>query len=308
MIMVQDNGSSLRGELRFDEPMSRHTSWRTGGPVRRWYRPADTQDLAEFLRTLPTSEALYWVGLGSNLLVRDGGIAGTVISTYGAFPDLLQPEPLRVRAGAGVACAKVARFCAARGLTGGEFLVGVPGTIGGALAMNAGAFGGSTWEQVVEVETMDRFGARHTRLPAEYQVGYRQVDGPGNEWFTAACLQFESGDSTKSQFKIKELLAQRGRTQPTQQASCGSVFRNPPGDYAARLIESAGLKGSCIGGACVSEMHANFIVNTGDATSEEIEALIHKVQREVERRRGVRLELEVHIVGEHSPATASVLQ
>ncbi len=308
MMAAHDSSVSLRGELRMNESMSRHTSWRTGGVARRWYRPADAQDLAEFLRMLPPQEMVYWVGLGSNLLVRDGGIAGAVISTFGVFPDLSQPKPLLVRAGAGVACAKVARFCATQGLAGAEFLVGIPGTIGGALAMNAGAFGGTTWEAVTEVETMDRFGGRHVRKPHEYKIGYRCVEGPQDEWFTAVCLKLETGDSLQCQARIKDFLAQRSRTQPTSQPSCGSVFRNPPGDYAARLVESSGLKGCCVGGACVSEMHANFIVNTGDATSSDIEALICKVQKEVERQHGVRLELEVHIVGEPDPSASDVLR
>lgn len=302
MMVAYDNGVALRGELRLDEPMSRHTGWRTGGPAQRWYRPADAQDLAGFLRTLPEQEAVYWIGLGSNLLVRDGGIAGTVISSFNVFSDLLQPEPLLVRAGAGVACAKIARFSAALGLTGCEFLVGIPGTLGGALAMNAGAFGGTTWEHVVKVETMDRWGDCHVRRPDQYQIGYRQVEGPQGEWFTAACLQLKKGDSAQSQARIKELLAQRGRTQPTQQPSCGSVFRNPPGDYAARLVEACGLKGYCVGDACVSAMHANFIVNTGNATSRDIEILIAEVQRTVQQQHGIRLELEVRIVGEPGAA------
>lgn len=295
--MMAERLTALRGELRLNESMAAHTSWRVGGPARRYYRPADADDLAEFLRGLPAEEPVFWVGLGSNLLVRDGGIPGTVIAPFGGLGaiDALDETTLRVEAG--VACAKVARQCARRGLVGGEFLAGIPGTMGGALAMNAGAFGGETWERVVAVETLDHRGTRHRREPGEYRIGYRSVQGPGDEWFIAAHLRFERGDVQSAQAHIRELLDRRNRTQPTQQASCGSVFRNPPGDHAARLIEAAGLKGTCIGGACVSEKHANFIVNTGAASAGDIEALIDQVRDTVERVHGVRLQPEVRIVG-----------
>ncbi|HFE32402.1 MAG TPA: UDP-N-acetylmuramate dehydrogenase, partial [Gammaproteobacteria bacterium] len=202
------------------------------------------------------------------------------------------------RAEAGVSCAKVARFAARHGLTGAEFLAGIPGTLGGALAMNAGAFGGETWSIVRAVETLDRHGQRHRRTPDEYEIGYRHVRGPVGEWFVAAELQLCPGDTEAGQARIKELLARRGATQPTKQANAGSVFRNPEGDYAARLIEACGLKGVCEGAACVSEKHANFIVNTGGATAAQMEALIQRVADTVERQQGVRLVREVHIVGE----------
>jgi UDP-N-acetylmuramate dehydrogenase len=288
----------LRGELRTDEPMARHTSWRVGGPADRFYRPVDADDLAAFLRSLPADEPLFWLGLGSNLLVRDGGIRGAVVSTQGVLDGLDQIDANTVRAEAGVACAKVARFCARRDLVGAEFLAGIPGTMGGALAMNAGAFGGETWNLVVAVETLDRAGAHHTRAPVEYEVGYRSVRGPENEYFLAAHLHVESGDGEASASRIKGLLERRNETQPIGLPSCGSVFRNPEGDHAARLIEAAGLKGVCIGGACVSEKHANFIINTGDATASDIEALIELVWRTVQKEYGVHLQPEVRIVGE----------
>jgi len=288
----------LRGELRTDEPMARHTSWRVGGPADRFYRPVDADDLGAFLRSLPGDEPLFWLGLGSNLLVRDGGIRGAVVSTQGVLDGLEQVDANTVRAEAGVACAKVARFCARRDLVGAEFLAGIPGTMGGALAMNAGAFGGETWSLVVAVETLDRAGAHHTRAPADYEVGYRSVRGPENEYFLAAHLHVESGDGEASASRIKGLLERRNETQPIGLPSCGSVFRNPEGDHAARLIEAAGLKGVCIGGACVSEKHANFIINTGDATASDIEALIELVWRTVQKEYGVHLVPEVRIVGE----------
>ena len=202
-----------------------------------------------------------------------------------------------LRAEAGVPCAKVAKLMTKSGLTGGEFLAGIPGSLGGALAMNAGAWGGETWNHVVAVETLDRQGARHVRTSDQYAIGYRHVLGPADEWFVAAQLRFTPGDSKAAQARIKELLERRSASQPTNQPSCGSVFRNPPGDHAARLIESCGLKGYCIGAACVSEKHANFIINTGNAHAADIEALIAHVRDTVERQQGVRLIPEVRIVG-----------
>ena len=298
VMMAAESMSVLRGDLKLNEPMSAHTSWRAGGPADRCYRPADLQDLQQFLGTLPADEPLYWVGLGSNLLVRDGGIRGTAILPFGGLDTLKQLEGDKVRAGAGVSCAKVARFAARAGLVGAEFLAGIPGTMGGALAMNAGAFGGETWSLVSSVQTLDRSGELHVRTPASYQVSYRSVTGPGDEWFVGVDLQLSSGDSAAAQARIKALLERRSATQPTQQPSCGSVFRNPPHDFAARLIESCGLKGERIGNAQVSEKHANFIVNLGGAKAADIEALVRYVQSQVKQQHGVWLEPEVRIVGE----------
>jgi UDP-N-acetylmuramate dehydrogenase len=297
-MMTAKSQQPLRGKMFYDEPMSKHTSWRVGGLADCYYQPADIEDLATLLSHTPGNELITWVGLGSNLLVRDGGIRGTVIATSGVLNGLQRLQGNKIRAEAGVSCAKVARFCARQGLTGAEFLAGIPGTMGGALAMNAGAFGGETWEVVSAVETLHRSGRRHERLPDEYHVGYRSVRGPENEWFVAAELELKPGDTVAAQVRIKELLAKRSDSQPIQIPNAGSVFRNPPGDHAARLIETSGLKGLCIGGACVSEKHANFIVNTGSAKAADIEALINQVAHEVELKHGVRLEREVRIVGE----------
>ena len=299
-MMAAQKTQSWLGELRYDEPMAQHNSWRAGGPARCFFKPADVTELCEFLQQLDPQEALLWVGLGSNLLVRDGGFPGTVIFTLGALNELEWLDATTLRAGAGVTCSKVARESASKGLTGLEFLAGIPGTMGGALAMNAGAFGGETWNRVVLVETVDRAGSLHTRKPDEYRVSYRTVEGVANEWFVAVRLQLETGDSTLAKQQIRKLLAQRSESQPVQQNSCGSVFRNPPGDHAARLIEAAGLKGKTLGGAQVSKKHANFIINTGTATAADIETLLKQVQGCVEQAHGVRLETEVRIVGEHS--------
>lgn len=287
-----------RGELCRDEPMAAHTTWRVGGPARQFFRPVDLDDLAAFLRGLPADEPILWLGLGSNLLVRDGGFPGAVIALQGALDTLERLDEVTVRAEAGVACAKIARYCARAGLCGVEFLAGIPGTLGGALAMNAGAFGGETWSQVAAVETIDRQGRVRRRVPDDFRVGYRSVLGPRDEWFIAAHLRLVAGDTGAAQARIKELLGRREQTQPIGLPSAGSVFRNPPGDHAARLIDSCGLKGTCIGGACVAEKHANFIINTGNATAADIERLIMRVAAQVLRAHGVRLVPEVRIVGE----------
>ncbi len=290
-----------RGIMLENEPMSRHTSWRVGGPAEHFYKPADLDDLVVFLSQLSAGEPLFWLGLGSNLLVRDGGIRGTVICTSGVLNALEELPDKRVRAEAGVSCAKVARFCVKQGFTKAGFLAGIPGTMGGALAMNAGAFGGETWQLVDEVETIDRFGQRHLRSCKEFKVAYRAVEIPEGEWFVAAYLKPQDGlaaDKDASRKKIKQLLSLRNSTQPTQQPSAGSVFRNPEGAYSAELIESAGLKGRCIGGACVSDKHANFIVNMGNANAMDIEALIDFVKRTVSKIHGIELTEEVHVVGE----------
>jgi UDP-N-acetylmuramate dehydrogenase len=287
----------LRGELRLDEPLARHTSWRVGGPARRFYRPTDTADLAAFLRTLDPQEPVLWLGLGSNLLVSDEGFAGAVLQTQGCLSALERSGDQRVRSEAGVSCAKAARFAAKLGLSGVEFLAGIPGTMGGALAMNAGAYGGETWGRVRRVRTIDRGGEVRERLPTDFRIGYRQVQGPAGEWFLDAELDLEAGDAAAGLERIRDLLERRGQAQPIGLPSSGSVFRNPPGDHAARLIEAAGLKGFRLGGAQVSEKHANFIINTGDATARDIARLIDRVQVEVERTSGVRLMPEVRRVG-----------
>lgn len=295
---VDTPDTALRGEWRTDEPLAPWTSWRIGGPAERLYLPADTDDLTALLASLPADEPVFWLGLGSNLLIRDGGIRGTVIVTRYALGGLEHDGGGRVVAGAGVACARLARFCVDHDLVGGEFFIGIPGTVGGALTMNAGAWGGATWEQVEAVETVDRAGVQRTRPAADFRYGYRVVEGPEGEFFTRAHLRFRQGDGAAARQRMRRMLAERSESQPTSAKSCGSVFRNPPGDHAARLIEAAGLKGAGIGGARVSERHANFIVNDGRATAADVEALIGRVRAAVERTTGIRLETEVRIVGE----------
>lgn len=291
----------LRGQLKLDEPMHRHTSWRVGGTADRAYTPADLQDLAAFLARLDPAEPVVFVGLGSNLLVRDGGLRGTVVFLHAALGALELREDGTIHAEAGVASPKVARFAAMHGFEGAEFLAGIPGTIGGALAMNAGCYGSETWEWVRSVVMVDRRGQIVERTPAAFSIGYRHcvpASARAEEWFAGATFRFRDGDGEKSRARIKELLSKRIATQPLNQPNAGSVFRNPPGDHAARLIESCGLKGFAIGGAMVSTRHANFIVNNGAARAADVEQLIVHVKQTVARERGVDLEPEVRVVGE----------
>ena len=291
---------TLRGELRHDEPMSRHVSWRAGGTADRFYLPADLDDLGDFLRQLPGAEPLLFVGLGSNLLVRDGGFRGTVVMTHA---PRLRPrlDSGLIYAEAGVASPKVARLAALHDMEGAEFLAGIPGCVGGALAMNAGCYGGETWDIVERAVTIDRSGRLVMRGKDEFDIGYRHcVPKPAREeWFAAAWFRLGPGDGETSRGVMKELLSRRIATQPLQLPNAGSVFRNPPRDHAARLIEACGLKGFGRGGARVSEKHANFIVNPqGAAKASDIEWLIQHVQRIVYQMQGVVLQTEVRIVGE----------
>jgi UDP-N-acetylmuramate dehydrogenase len=295
--------TDLEARVRRGEPMSKHTSWHVGGPAELFFTPVDVADVSAFLKSLQPGTPVMWIGLGSNLLVRDGGIRGAVIETHGVFDELERRGDNEVWCGSGVACAKLAKQCIKWGLGPAEFFAGIPGTLGGALAMNAGAFGGETWRHVVSVAVVDRNGVRRERPSSDYTVGYRHVSGAnhnlGDEWFLGASLRFELRPGVSND-DIKQLLARRKATQPIQEWSCGSVFTNPPGDHAARLIEASGLKGHRIGGARVSEMHANFIVNDGSASAADIEQLIRHVQQTVEQQQGVRLTTEVRIVGEVS--------
>lgn len=297
--MMAAESIAVQGDVRVNEPMSKHTSWRVGGPAATFYVPASIDDLAGFLRALDPAVPVFWFGVGSNLLVRDGGIPGVVISATRVLRSIERTDEHEVTAGSGLPCTLLARQCIRWGLGPSEFFAGIPGTLGGALAMNAGAHGGETWERVASVRTIDRRGNIHERLPDEYTVAYRSVTGPADEWFIEARLSFDP-DVTPSMEQMQEMLARRKATQPLGLPSCGSVFRNPPGDFAARLIETAGLKGYSIGGAEVSEKHANFIINRDHASATDVEALISHVQQTVAEVHGVELVHEVRIVGEKS--------
>lgn len=308
---------SLHGEMRYQEPMRRHTSWHAGGYAQRAYVPFDLADLSRFLRGHPNNEPITMIGLGSNVLVRDGGLRGTTVLLHRALNETrISSAPdggavLYVEAG--VAAPKVAKFAARNKLDGAEFFAGIPGTIGGAIAMNSGCYGAETWDFIVSVTTVDRLGRLRERGPEDYDIGYRSVTLKSNaangafqeheselseEWFAAAHFAFPPGETLSSERKIKEMLDRRLVSQPLGQPNAGSVFRNPNGHHAARLIESCGLKGLTIGGAQVSTKHANFIVNLGTATAADIENLIDKVQSVVKQQQGVELQLEIRIIGE----------
>ena len=290
---------NLTGELLLNERLADYTTWRVGGMAKSLYKPAGVIDLSLFLKQHSTTVPLLWLGLGSNSLIKDAGFNGTVILTQGCLNEITVLNDALVRVEAGVSCAKMARFCARNDLCGGEFWAGIPGTMGGALRMNAGCSNRETWELVIEVETMTRTGERRVRKPAEFDVAYRHVAGLDDEWFVAATCRLVPGEKDKSLQLIKDLLAHRAATQPTNEYNCGSVFRNPPGDFAARLIESCGLKGMRYGGAIVSEKHANFIINhEGTASAQDIESLIQSVKKTVYEKTGTELIREIHIIGD----------
>lgn len=292
-----------RGVMRVDEPMDRHVSWRAGGRAKVFYQPADVADLQSFLATRAADEPILFVGLGSNFLVRDGGFDGTVVFTHHALGGIRVAGAVDSRqafvAGGGVPAPHLARFVARHDCEGAEWLAGIPGTVGGALAMNAGCYGGETWENIVDVTTVDRAGTLRVRSRQDYEIGYRRVvkRTPGEEWFVAGTFAFAPGDGVAAMARMKALLERRVATQPLSLPNAGSVFRNPPGGHAAPLIESCGLKGYTVGGAQVSTKHSNFIVNLGTATAADIEAVIEHVQATVKASAGVELEREVHIVG-----------
>ncbi len=306
----------LRGKVHMKESMKKHTSWRAGGEAERIYIPADLLDLTYFLCSLSESEPVHMLGLGSNLLVRDGGLKGTVILLHAQLGDLQLEHQDEIEgliyAEAGVTCAKVARFAALHNLIGAEFLTGIPGTVGGALAMNAGCYGAEMWEVIEKVKILNRSGQIYERRPINYEINYRHVSLKikssienqeskniiSEEWFVGGWLRLKSGNGATSRKKIKELLIRRIGSQPLNLPNAGSVFSNPPGDYAARLIESCGLKGFRVGGATVSTKHANFIVNTGHATAADIEEVMRVMQDTVEKKTGVKLMQEVRIIGE----------
>lgn len=296
---MSEGAKNSSGKLQKNLALADYTSWRVGGPADSVYFPGSIQDLSDFLKTINPKEQIIYLGLGSNTLIRDGGLKATVIITQGRLKEITQLDELIIRAEAGVACPAIARYTARLGLKGIEFLAGVPGTVGGALAMNAGCHGGETWDHVMAVETIDRNGQVHIRFPDQFEIAYRHVKGKATEeWFLAAHFKLERGDKDAILERIRKLLDHRTATQPTNIPNCGSVFRNPPNDYAARLIQECGLKGKQMGGASVSEKHANFIVNNGNATAREIESLIQLVEYEVKEKHNIDLIREVRIFGD----------
>ena len=288
----------VRGAIRSQESMAKHTSWKVGGPARYFFEPRDRNDLTAFLQSLDTEVPILWLGLGSNLLVRDGGFDGAVIAAHRGLSAMKPLGEGGLMAEAGVSCARFSRFATRQGWAGAEFLAGVPGTMGGALAMNAGAFGGETWNLVEEVDLVDREGVFHRRPARSFAVSYRKVEIPKAHWFTAGYFRLGEGSEKGETITVRSLLEKRAESQPVRQSSAGSVFQNPPGDHAARLIEASGLKGMRCGGAAVSMQHANFIVNDQEASANDIETLIKKVRETVADQTGVVLEPEVRFVGD----------
>ena len=290
---------TTQSKLLKNEPLDRYTSWRVGGRADRLFLPANLTDLVTFLRSLDHAEPVYFIGLGSNLLVRDGGVRGTVIVMHQALGDL-RMDGNYIFAEAGVTCGKLAKFSASNAKAGAEFMAGIPGTVGGALSMNAGCYGSVTWNIVHQALTIDRSGNTHVRNESEFIASYRHVEMPmPDEWFLGAWFKLADGSPELSNKKIKDLLATRLASQPLNLPSAGSTFRNPEGDFAARLIEASDLKGYQIGGAQVSPKHANFIVNVGECSALDIELLIRHMKETVLEKQGVALQQEVRVIGDY---------
>jgi UDP-N-acetylmuramate dehydrogenase len=294
----------LPGEV-FNEYLAPWTSWHIGGVAERFYSPSTTSLLADYLSLLPAETPVTWLGLGSNVLIRDAGIKGAVIGTR-QLQQLYQREDGAVVAEAGVTCAKLARFCSRLGFPDAAFFAGIPGTVGGALAMNAGAFGGETWEWVEAVTVMDRHGTLQHLSPKDYNIGYRSVKSTVAASvecvFVEGVFRFKRKENADGLNDIKQLLRKRGATQPIGTWNCGSVYRNPPGDFAARLIEECQLKGYRVGDAMVSPKHANFIINCQKASAHDVEMLMSTIESTVEAKFGIRLQAEVKILGQTGDA------
>ncbi len=286
----------MKGSLYLHEPMDRHTTFRIGGPADRFAVPLDTEDFQTLLEETPEGEKITVVGAGSNLLVQDGGLRGTVVHTKSL--DWVRVETNRASVGAGVQLPGLLRKLARRGLGGLEGLAGIPGTVGGAVCMNAGTPELSMADRLLQATLLHRSGRVEQKKREALNFGYRFMDLPENTWITGAELQCDPGDPAEIEEAIKKRWAERNQKQPWSLPSAGSIFENPPGDYAGRLIEESGMKGARVGDAEVSTMHANFIVNRGKARAADVLALIKKVRNKVEHQFGVHLELEIRIVGE----------
>jgi UDP-N-acetylmuramate dehydrogenase len=305
--------SHIRGIIKENEPMSKHTTWKVGGPAKIYYQPEDLLDLQLFLKVLNQQSKqhnILWLGLGSNILVRDNGYNGIVINTVGKLKQIEIVENNQqnriVSAESGVSCSKFSREMAKAGLLGAEFFSGIPGSMGGAMAMNAGAFGDECWDHLNYVQTINDKGEINNRKATDFIISYRCVDGlkttdkGSREWFVKGFFKYPHNMDKvlESKAKIKKLLEKRNQSQPVQYANAGSVFKNPEGDYAARLIELCGLKNKQLGKAVISEKHANFIINQGGASANDIESLIKKAQQSVYKKFAVKLDTEVRIFGE----------
>ena len=288
-----------RGRLTADAPLGPQTWFRAGGPAEVLFRPADVEDLSSFLKALPAEVPVMVLGVGSNIIVRDGGIKGVVIRLMRGFTGIAV-EGNEVVAGAGAPDLNVALTARDHALAGLEFLSGIPGTIGGAFPTNAGAYGGELKDVLISAEAVDRSGTVRTVKAAELGLTYRHSAAPADWIFTSARLRAMPGDQLAIARRIAEIDGARAETQPRSRTG-GSTFANPEGHKAWELIDRAGCRGLKIGGAQVSEKHTNFLINTGDATAADIEALGEEVRRRVLEKTGVRLEWEIRRIGEPRP-------
>jgi len=286
----------VRGDLEERAPLDRETWFRCGGPADVLFRPADRDDLIDFMRNKPKDVPLTVIGYGSNLLVRDGGVAGVVVRLGKRLAEI-EIAGDQISAGAGAGDVAVSAAARDAGLAGLEFLSGIPGTIGGALRMNAGAYGREMKDVVVECKALDPDGGLHKLKLEELGFAYRHC-GVGEDWvFTSAVMRGTRDDKAKIAERMAEIRRQREETQPMRTRTGGSTFANPPGHKAWKLIDEAGLRGFKIGGAMVSEKHTNFLINTGGATATEIEGLGEEIRRRVKAKSGVTLEWEIRRVG-----------
>ena len=280
----------------YNELLSKHTAWKVGGPADIFFTPQNRDDLSNFLKS-NHGKQITWLGNGTNVLVREGGIRGAVISTKKSIDKINMETKNSCRVEAGASCMDLALFAEKNQLGPAAFFSGIPGSIGGALTMNAGSFGMETWDLVKEVEVINEKGDISFIEKESFDIAYRTVTFPFRLWFLS-CSMFLSSDEETTKDNLIELRNQRIKTQPLSEDTCGSVFKNPPGNFAGALIEGSGLKGFKIGSASISEQHANFIVNEGGATADDIENLIEYTRQVVKKNYDIDLQLEVRIMGE----------
>jgi len=297
--LFKEIAQQFEDDCSYDEPMSKHTSWGIGGCSDLFYSPKSRKDLVYFLSSIDPTLPITWIGRGTNILVRDGGIRGVVTSTKSFLKEIIKTSEHLYKVEAGVACVELALFCQKNGIGPAAFFSGIPGSIGGALTMNAGSFGMETWDLVKEVEVINEKGDISFLEKESFDIAYRTVTFPFRLWFLSCSMSLSSDEQTTKDNLI-ELRNQRIRTQPLSEDTCGSVFKNPPGNYAGALIERSGLKGFKIGSASISEKHANFIVNEGGATARDIENLIKHTRQAVREKFDIDLQREVRIIGEAS--------
>jgi UDP-N-acetylmuramate dehydrogenase len=288
---------AVRGRVLANQPLAELTWFRVGGAAQALFMPDDEADLAYFLTHLPTEIPVTVIGLGSNLIIRDGGVPGVVIRLGRGFGEVAVVDGARIRAGAAVPDVKVARAAQEAAIAGLSFLRGIPGAVGGALRMNGGAYGGETKDVLIEARAIDRAGTIHTLNNVDMRYAYRHCGVPDDVIFTQALFQGAPGDPTVIAAEMDKITESREATQPIKSRTGGSTFKNPPGHKAWQLIDAAGCRGLTIGAAQVSQMHCNFLINLGDATAADIETLGETVRERVNARSGVDLEWEIKRIG-----------